>query len=321
MTLFDLFKISLVLVSLVAAFGFLILATANRRRERASRHWPTAEGVVIAAATMTAPNPGRNLSKELFWPQVTYAYQVGGQHYTAQRIAWHERPFQSGGEALKFIARYPVEAQVPVYYNPANPALAVLNPDSGKSAVPESIGCIGVALLLSVVLLPSVNWVEINYSLNPLLPTPTALPALPAETLLLEPAALPVGWAIMPTEVAADNDISRRYQIDGLDGSVIQTVRREADWRTARETFHHWQQEKIEPIDFIADLTETPIRADEAVSRCGVGTTTLYCRAVLRYGNYVVDLSFDGIGPADAAPALKLFDQAIAGQLGLVAGL
>lgn len=61
-------------------------------------------------------------------PVVVYQYQVDGKDYQGQTIRAGEQflSIRVMGSAQDTTARYPIGAQVMVYYNPANPAESAL---------------------------------------------------------------------------------------------------------------------------------------------------------------------------------------------------
>jgi hypothetical protein len=58
------------------------------------------------------------------YPIVHYSYQVSGQSYQGMKLA--PGPEVGGSGAAKVVSKYPVGAQVMVFYNPQNPSEAVL---------------------------------------------------------------------------------------------------------------------------------------------------------------------------------------------------
>ena len=88
-----------------------ILLSIEAWRAYRSKHWPTAEGVVIA-----------------FYETPSYRYSITGKTYTNSYVSCNE--FWSRGlqmrNSAKYSVSYPLEAKVEVYYCPNNPALAAL---------------------------------------------------------------------------------------------------------------------------------------------------------------------------------------------------
>ena len=91
---------------------------------QAAQDWPGTMGVVTMS-TIQVKHTGRSRSEV---PVVGYQYQVGGHSYTGGTIKAGEQYFSVRlyGDAQKTIERYPVGAQVMVYYNPANPGESAL---------------------------------------------------------------------------------------------------------------------------------------------------------------------------------------------------
>jgi len=62
-------------------------------------------------------------------PQVVYAYMIDGARYQAERLRMGETIISSDTRAAeRVVARYPAGSDVTVYYNPADPADATLDP-------------------------------------------------------------------------------------------------------------------------------------------------------------------------------------------------
>jgi hypothetical protein len=99
---------------------FLGILYFTQRKMNAVAKWPYAMGAVKISTTEYRSSEDGGA----YYPVVHYSYQVGGQPYEGYRIA-------PGGEvggigAAKVAARYPIGAQVQVFYNPQNPSEAFL---------------------------------------------------------------------------------------------------------------------------------------------------------------------------------------------------
>lgn len=106
----------LVLLMLV----FAIIATS--RQKAAVKEWRSTLGMITASA-LERRSRGTNRGYANY-AAVRYSYQVGGQTY--QGTCFDLGSAVSGKGAKKVIARYPVGAEVMVFYNPQNPSEAVL---------------------------------------------------------------------------------------------------------------------------------------------------------------------------------------------------
>ncbi len=114
--------------------GFALLAVAlflvwffrhAVRRAAESRHWPVVEGSVINTSLRVI----QDSDKHRFRPLVEYAYRVGTKDYRCSRIQWGglvDLPSRSA--AAKVVGHYQTGKPVKVYYNPHQPAVAVLQP-------------------------------------------------------------------------------------------------------------------------------------------------------------------------------------------------
>lgn len=100
---------------------FLGIIFFTRRKMGEIAQWPSTGGVVQRSyLEERSDSEGGSTS----YPVVQYAYKVGANAYQGSKIA---PGMEVGGMgASKVIAKYPVNALVTVYYNPANPSDAVL---------------------------------------------------------------------------------------------------------------------------------------------------------------------------------------------------
>ncbi len=98
---------------------------------KASERWPVATGKVLSVSI----SEGSYVSTETrqtvhtYLPAIRYTYNVGNHDWEASRIAFGQILYYQPAEVEAFKAAHPVEAKLPVYYNPANPAEAVLDRD------------------------------------------------------------------------------------------------------------------------------------------------------------------------------------------------
>ena len=110
--------------------GALLFWQAWRRQQKvkASMSWPYVPGRVIAASVRQVVERGDAQTRDItnYVPFVQYEYQVGGQNYQGNRLAFQEKGYNSHKKAFKLVAAYPAGNPVSVYYDPANPQNAVL---------------------------------------------------------------------------------------------------------------------------------------------------------------------------------------------------
>ncbi len=106
------------------AIGAVLYSVQFRQglRADASKKWPRASGTVIAAALEKSPG-----HRWRYRAALQYRYRVGGKDYQASRIFW------GGNEGREkhmtsVVETYPAGSSVRVFYDPNNPAEAVLDP-------------------------------------------------------------------------------------------------------------------------------------------------------------------------------------------------
>jgi len=110
----------------VAAWGFMNLSTAME-----SKSWPTADGKIISSQVVKkienyTDSDRRRKTRTLYEAQVRYDYNVGGRSLIGGRITMADSSSSSESRAKKIIKRYPPGSACTVYYNPDDPAEAVL---------------------------------------------------------------------------------------------------------------------------------------------------------------------------------------------------
>jgi hypothetical protein len=106
----------------------MLRAFASQRRARASRNWHQTTGTVLLADVQ-----GRRSSDShggystSYYPVVLYQYEVDGRTYQGERISFGMPVGRGSPRAvMQRLAPYTPGASVPVYYDPMNPAEAVL---------------------------------------------------------------------------------------------------------------------------------------------------------------------------------------------------
>lgn len=113
-------------IAVLVLFGIFIYRRSKMRdvAKQSAQDWSSTMGVVITSTIQVK----RSYKSRSEIPVVVYQYQVNGKPYTGQVVKAGEQYFSVRlyGDAQKTIARYPVGAQVMVYYNPENPQESAL---------------------------------------------------------------------------------------------------------------------------------------------------------------------------------------------------
>lgn len=147
--------LTLLLSLAVLAFGVSFVQEAN-----ASRDWPTVTGrIQNVRVTWDLTNYQESMPGREYYFEVQYAYEVDGQAYTGKRYSLGEgsnaagRTYNSEDEAREAAAAaYAAGSDITVYYDPAGPASAVLQPGASFGTyIPLIFGALlilgGVGLL------------------------------------------------------------------------------------------------------------------------------------------------------------------------------
>jgi uncharacterized protein DUF3592 len=135
-------------------------------RANAARSWPRVTGWVVRSGVRSATvrvrssiSASRYRTALRYAPQVIYQYEVEGRRYEGERLHMGDTAMHSGeAVAERSAARYPVGSQVTVYYDPANPADATLDPRTGwgtRVLGLVALGVLGIALVVAAVFIAS----------------------------------------------------------------------------------------------------------------------------------------------------------------------
>jgi len=107
------------------------------RQEKTSARWPTAQGTVTVSSVVENVSRDKDDREEIkYVPQVTCSYRVSGREYhcATRKWGWTELYVDREGPE-KILARYPKGASVPVFYDPADPSQAVLEPANRRGTL------------------------------------------------------------------------------------------------------------------------------------------------------------------------------------------
>lgn len=118
----------LALIFGAVGMGVLILYRRGKRKVQESSTWPSVTGKVLEAyVTRHTETDSEGESVEAYAPRVVYEYLVNGVAYRSDRLAIGPvATSRNDRKVEQEVARYPVGEAVRVFYNPQNPAEAVL---------------------------------------------------------------------------------------------------------------------------------------------------------------------------------------------------
>jgi hypothetical protein len=135
----DLRPLLILLLALPLGIGAAAVAARawrGQRRANAAGAWPRTSGRVLQSGVRevrfrTRMSVGITTYRMTtgYLPQVVYTYVVDGASYQGERLRIGESLISSDTRAAeRIVARFPPGAGVTVYYNPADPADATLDP-------------------------------------------------------------------------------------------------------------------------------------------------------------------------------------------------
>jgi hypothetical protein len=131
--------------SFVMVIGALMLFAAsailaiisNRRKARiaASATWPSVTGTVLSNAVkiVGAVDPGGGSRAPTYSVDLRYRYTAGGTDYESSRIGWGTKSADREIDIPQaFVGNYPPGHAIDVFYDPADPATAMIDPTGSR---------------------------------------------------------------------------------------------------------------------------------------------------------------------------------------------
>ena len=138
----------LFLLAFAAGSVFMILSYfKNKKKAAASLTWSTTSGTIIESSVHQSTT-GDFDGPATYYAKISYAYQVIGQAYQGRNIHIGASSTVPHSKAQAIASRYPVGASVTVYYDPANPADAVLERTAPANTVVLILGIIFLFITL-----------------------------------------------------------------------------------------------------------------------------------------------------------------------------
>ncbi|HEX7556302.1 MAG TPA: DUF3592 domain-containing protein [Leptolinea sp.] len=122
-----------------------------RREAGESKNWPAVPGRITYSdiSTLTPEREVDRTRTSSYAPDLEYAYTVQGTSYRSKRIGFGTVISSTHASAASFVERHPAGMAVTIYYNPQNPAAAVLQKKVGSQT--------GLLVLISITLLLGIS--------------------------------------------------------------------------------------------------------------------------------------------------------------------
>ena len=147
-----------IFVFFVIGIVIIILSIRARKKAEASQSWPAVPGQIISAEIKKdISEDADGYTTTMYKPIVTYSYNVMGQAYQSSKMAFGmTTSYGRTAKAQEVLDQYPLNSTVNVYYDPENPAEAVLERKAGGKVLGLVIGilflflslCVGLPLLI-----------------------------------------------------------------------------------------------------------------------------------------------------------------------------
>lgn len=136
------------LITLAAGIALILFSVNSKKKAGASQQWPKTSGTIfVSEVRQSASTDDDGRTRYAYYPHVEYSYSISGQTYTGKQIAFGGvQGFNNSNQAQTNLIKYPVNAPVWVFYNPQNPAEAVLERIAGGGA--KTAKTIGIILLV-----------------------------------------------------------------------------------------------------------------------------------------------------------------------------
>jgi hypothetical protein len=146
-----------VIFSVVGFCVVYFLGLPMLREAKASSSWPTSDGVVTVARVESKRERRDGKTRTMYSHHIEYRYTVDGQELTGDRVWTSDGGTSSSSSsfAKNTVANYPVGKEVKVHYDPAAPAVCVLEPGTTwVTYLPLILG--GVFFLVGMMVLAAV---------------------------------------------------------------------------------------------------------------------------------------------------------------------
>lgn len=144
---------------LLMSIAWGLIGLRDSDQGAASKTWPSVTGTIVASSMNRRQNVGRYAYTryiESYDVDLQYSYRVNGQTWYGDKIGLGDLPVKRD-EAEALLNRYSLGSTHKVYYDPADPAVAVLTPGYDGMArfhiifgVVLPLGCFAVGALLLI---------------------------------------------------------------------------------------------------------------------------------------------------------------------------
>lgn len=123
-----------IILAIVGAALLIFWGIPTVQNSFRSRNWPTVAGeIVVSKVTERESSSSDGSTSFVYHAEIAYSYNAEGVKYSSGKVAFGDYDSSSISHAQNIVNKYPVGKQVTVYYDPASPSTAVLEPGANWS--------------------------------------------------------------------------------------------------------------------------------------------------------------------------------------------
>ena len=128
--------------------GVFLLGVFKVRKLRASQSWAIAMGTIVESSVEESFCRGSDDLPDSwsYTPVIRYQFHAQGQTIVGDRSGFDRKSYSKMLDAQAVVGRYPLGAQVNVFFDPEKPADSVLQRTSGSAWVFVAVGLAAVLL-------------------------------------------------------------------------------------------------------------------------------------------------------------------------------
>lgn len=145
-----------------AGIWLIIKSIQDKKKVGESAAWPSTVGTITGSTIAESVSTSDDDNITHYRPVITYTYQIAGVSYESKRLMFGAVESGSNKNAQAVVARYPIGASVPVYYNPLDAKEAVLERQSKSSSVMLILGIVFLVMALCTLCIGLVS-IVLNY--------------------------------------------------------------------------------------------------------------------------------------------------------------